>query len=227
MYVRALLVVLIVLNIGVGAWWAFGSTPSVAPVPEPPHGVATLVLAPGAPASGRTAQGVALAPIAPATPPAKPEPAPAPRCVTLGPYASERLARAAAAKAGDVLTRFKTREVATGEPASYRVMLPVKGDRTAAEEVAKRIAAAGFKDYYVMGSDDGDSAVALGQYRSHDGAERRQNELAAAGFAADLSSVGGGDSQWWIDAELSGAAGLAQQRAGASREKPLDCASLR
>ncbi|MFA4625924.1 SPOR domain-containing protein, partial [Xanthomonas perforans] len=65
MYVRALIVVLIVLNAGVALWWALQPPPAPPPAPLQPTGVARLELlptvtgagGPGLPAAARTGSG--------------------------------------------------------------------------------------------------------------------------------------------------------------------------
>ncbi|MDO7961073.1 SPOR domain-containing protein [Xanthomonas euvesicatoria] len=67
MYVRALIVVLIVLNAGVALWWALQPPPAPPPAPRQPPGVARLELlptvtgagGPGLPAAARTGSGSA------------------------------------------------------------------------------------------------------------------------------------------------------------------------
>ncbi|MBV6849850.1 SPOR domain-containing protein [Xanthomonas euvesicatoria] len=67
MYVRALIVVLIVLNAGVALWWALQPPPAPPPAPLQPTGVARLELlptvtgagGPGLPAAARTGSGSA------------------------------------------------------------------------------------------------------------------------------------------------------------------------
>jgi hypothetical protein len=74
------------------------------------------------------------------------------------------------------------------------------------------------------------NGIALGRYRSREGAERRQSALRAAGFDAQLQPVGGeGAAQWWLD--VVAAAGITasalQSGAGATQSRSLDCALLR
>ncbi|WP_369941145.1 SPOR domain-containing protein [Xanthomonas medicagonis] len=300
MLVRALLVVLTILNLGVALWWATQpQTPPAVPMPAVPAGVATLQLvqapaaaqAPGAaPASTAAASvdaktadpgagastaagptlgapaadaprsaavaattapaGVAAAPSTPArstsapsapTPaPAKPantdvqvaatEPAGAPVCQSLGPYPDRAAAEAAVARLGGAAPRPRLREVGDGDATSFRVVLPTIGGEDGIKAAVERIVAAGIRDYYPLRQGDAGNAIALGQYRSREGAERRQAELARAGFNADLIPSGGsGQSQWWLDLRASNAAqaSAVRRQLGASRQRTLDCATLR
>ncbi len=166
------------------------------------------------------------APGKPATPPEAAEP---PRCVALGPFADRAAASSAQGKAGTLLSQVRLREQpAASGSARYRVMLPAAANRDEAQATVKRIVAAGLSDYYIISQGEDANAVALGQYRNREGAERRMAAVQAAGFQPRL--VASGDAgQWWLEAQL--AAGTqpaqAQQRSGAAQSRSLDCTRLR
>lgn len=241
MAARALIVILVVLNLGIAAWWALRKDP---PVPEPapvPAGVAGLELLPGsAGISAEQAAAPALPapePTAAATPAAAPATstpaapaAAAPRCLSLGTFADRAAAEAAQQRMGTGIERARVREVADAGAGSYRVLLPSGGDREAARALAARIAAAGFGDYYILAQGEQANTIALGQYRNREGAERRQAALVAAGFPAQLVASGGNTTaQWWLDVHLAADAQPAaiRRQSGAGRQQPLDCALLR
>lgn len=178
----------------------------------------------------------------PVTPPAptptpapeKPETPPAaaaepPRCVALGPFADRAAATSAQGKAGNVISQVRLREQpAASGSARYRVLLPAAANREEAQATVKRIVAAGLSDYYIISQGEDANAVALGQYRNREGAERRMAAVQAAGFQPRL--VASGDAgQWWLEGQL--AAGTqpaqAQQRSGAAQSRSLECARLR
>jgi hypothetical protein len=244
MFVRALIVVLAVLNLGVAAWWLSrpADAPTVAPTAQMASGVATLQLA-GLPADAKAAQPeptptpstvpppapiAAAAPAKPALPAAQtlePHTAPAARCLSLGPFAAQADAQAALTRAGALLEKGALREERDGDASSYRVVMPSVGDRATAQAIVARIAASGLKDYYVLPQGE-DNSIALGQYRSREGAERRQSELKAKGFSAELLASGG-QSRWWIDARTAATGASVLAKSGASRQRSLDCASMR
>ncbi|WP_033835964.1 SPOR domain-containing protein, partial [Stenotrophomonas maltophilia] len=217
---------------------------------EPADNTAVAVtLAPAAPAKPEIAkpQAAEATPVAaaakPATPPAPtPTPAPAPekpvtppvaaeppRCVALGPFADRATASSAQGKAGTLLSQVRLREQpAASGSARYRVMLPAAANREEAQATVKRIVAAGLSDYYIISQGEEANAVALGQYRNREGAERRMAAVQAAGFQPRL--VASGDAgQWWLEGQL--AAGTqpaqAQQRSGAAQGRSLECTRLR
>ncbi|WP_353949716.1 SPOR domain-containing protein [Stenotrophomonas maltophilia] len=217
---------------------------------EPADNTAVAVTpAPAAPAKPEIAkpQAAEATPVAaaakPATPPAPtPTPAPAPekpvtppvaaeppRCVALGPFADRATATSAQGKASTLLSQVRLREQpAASGSARYRVMLPAAANREEAQATVKRIVAAGLSDYYIISQGEEANAVALGQYRNREGAERRMAAVQAAGFQPRL--VASGDAgQWWLEGQL--AAGTqpaqAQQRSGAAQSRSLECTRLR
>jgi hypothetical protein len=201
------------------------ATPQVAPGSARPP-------APPAPAPAQTAAVASAPTAAPATPtPVTPPPAPGPlQCVSLGPFADRDTAMAAQSKAGALLQRSRLREAPKpGASSTYRVMMPAAASREEAQATVKRIAAAGISDYYIMAQGEDVNAIALGQYRNREGAERRLAALNAAGFNARLVGGSAGGAQWWVDAALAAQAspGTARQRSGAAQQRSLECAGLR
>ncbi|WP_053069675.1 hypothetical protein [Xanthomonas sp. NCPPB 1128] len=283
MLVRALLVVLTILNLGVAVWWAMQPpTPPAVPMPAVPAGVATLQLVNEAPAPAAAPTPPAAAPVAapadaqadtavaadaadstptpastPAapttvapetapTPPAVAAPAPAPTqtqtdpaakpaadaavCLSVGPYADRDAAQAAVAALATGGARPRLREDADSGVTSFRVVLPTIGGEDGLRQATERIVAAGIRDYYPLRQGEAGNAIALGQYRSREGAERRRQELARAGFNADLIPSGGnGQSRWWLDLRADSAAQAAalRRQLGAARQRSVDCATLR
>lgn len=176
------------------------------------------------PAEATPVDAAPVAPVAAATS------KPAEHCASLGPFADQAKAQAAQAALGADILRPRVREVA-GKPGSgsYRVFIPPAASREEAQATAKRIVDAGFSDYFVVTQGEEANAVALGQYRNREGAERRLATLVAAGFAAKLAG-GGTDtpSSWWLDvASTSASPAALMQRTGAAQQQSLDCARLR
>ena len=195
-------------------------SPTVVPGSARPPEAPPTTPAPAAP--------TAPAPTATAIP--APTPAPALVCTSLGPFADRDTAMAAQGKAGTLLQRSRLREVAKpGASSTYRVMMPAAASREEAQATVKRIAAAGISDYYIMAQGEDANAIALGQYRNREGAERRLAALTAAGFSARLVGGSAGTAQWWVDAALADKASpaAARQRSGAAQQRSLECAGLR
>jgi len=276
MLTRALIVVLVILNLGVALWWLLRGEPVSEPAASPvgvaqldvlpstqappaaatptdnapalqdvtpasasaaarvtPEVPPTAVAATPAPAPAATAPAVApgpaaapaVAPPAPVAPPAAPA-----QCVSLGPFADRATAQAAQSRAGSALRTARLREVADAGATRYRVLLPPAASREEAQATVKRIVAAGVSDYYIIAQGEETHAIALGQYRNREGADRRLAALSAAGFKAKMVASGGdGSAQWWLDATLAAGteAAAARQRSGAAQQRSLECAHVR
>lgn len=206
---------------------------------------ATAVAAAPAPAAATPTPTSASKPAEPAKAPepvaaiAKPAPEPVaekpaasaapPRCLALGPFPDRAAATAAQSRAGNLLSQVRLREQpAASGSARYRVLLPAATNRDDAQATVKRIVAAGLSDYYIISQGDETNAIALGQYRNREGAERRMAAVQAAGFQPRL--VASGDAgQWWLEGQLAAAAEPAQvqQRSGAAQQRSLECTRLR
>ncbi len=233
MLARALLVLLLVLNVGVATWWVTrappvspGSVPAPAPVGatrlqllgESPRHQAAMAAAsaigPGAVAASASA--LVTTPAMAAAPP---------QCFSVGPFSDERAAATAQARLLPLAERVAIRE----QPRSgrgWRVMLPALPDADQAAATAERIAAAGFSDYFVVREGSEIHSIALGRYGNEIAARRRAEALASAGFAARAEPLGG--SVTWLDVRAAHGfdAPAAQQLAAAPERRPLDCARL-
>ena len=247
MLIRFLIVALAILNLGVALWW-MGPRPAPAVIPEAAEaGVATLELVPMEASAAAVPPPAATAVAAPtpepaaagasmetekavtATGPAAPTPA-AERCASFGPFDSRENAQSAATALGSDVLRSRLREVPPRPATSYRVLIPPAASREEAQATVKRIADAGISDYFIIAQGDDANAVALGQYRNREGAERRLSALTAAGFPARIVDNGAGAAAlWWLDAAHAGTVPAAnlQKRSGATQRQSLDCARLR
>ncbi|HEV7271775.1 SPOR domain-containing protein [Pseudoxanthomonas sp.] len=219
MLIRALIVLLVVLNLGTAAWWLTRPAPAPVPGPDLPAGVARLQLVDEPAQTNAPAMSTPVA-----------SPAPVALCFSLGPYTSENAAmRAQAATAGQLL-RARLREVPGISASGYQVVIPPAASLEDAQAVAARIGAAGFDDFLVVRQGDQANGIALGRYRSREAAERRLAQLQAAGFPAQLQPVGrAGPGLWWLDAGVAdGIDPIAIARAASSgAPQPLECTALR
>lgn len=229
MLIRALIVLLAVLNLGVAAWWL--SRPAVMPPPPPevPAGVAMLELV-----KASAVQGVEKKTVAPPPPPEPAEPANgaavATACYRFGPFADRAAAEQSRARLGGSVLRASTRELPGAGASGYRVLLPPAPTREEAQAAVQRLGVAGFDDFLVVNNGDEANSVALGRYRGREGALRRQAELVAAGFPAEVRAIGRETpSQWWLHAAApaTATAAILQQQAGSAEAAPQDCAALR
>jgi hypothetical protein len=216
MLLRALLVFLVVINLGVAAWWALRAPASPSPPVELPAGVPKLQLLSEAP---RPAPRRAAALVTTARPDASS------RCFSFGPYATPSVLRRAVERLRAAGAATRVREQVQGKPSGWRVFLPAQATPEATRALADRIGAAGFDDYLVLPEGNG---VALGRFASEGAALRRQTALANAGFPAQVAPLGDVARESWIDAR--GATDFDATRVArdidAARVQPLDCARL-
>lgn len=241
MFARALIVLLLMLNLGIAAWWALRPAPAAPPEYQPPEGAVRLQLLREVPAAARP-QAVAKsdsaavqppavvadAQPATATPTAEGTPAEQARCFSFGPFADAAALDAARTRVSSLgVTRTNTREVTTAAR-GWRVFLPPQADRAAAETMADRIQAAGFDDYLIVPGGDEANSIALGRYGSERGARQREAALRAAGFEAQAQPIGDAATQRWLDVIASPAFDpvAARRATGAAQANPLDCAAL-
>ena len=211
MVARMLLVWLLVLNLGVAAWWALHRAPSPPLAAALDASVPTLQLV-GAPDARVAATTTPLneaspAAVAPAeTVPTSPSAAPV--CASFGPYADAAAAEQARgllqASGASVSVR---RAGAVRNARGYNVILPPFATRDAAMAMAERLRAAGFSDLIVMNQGEGANGIALGRFGSEENARRHQADLQAKGFGAQVVPVGGeaanDAASFWLDARAA------------------------
>lgn len=222
MLIRALIVLLAVLNLGAAAWWLTRPAAPAAPPVALPSGVARLQLVDEPPSpAGAPAAPTARAPAAAAS---------IEDCFSLGPYASQAMATQAQALITDRVVRVRLREIPGTSASGYQVVIPPAATLEDAQALAARIGAAGFDDFLVVRQGDQANGIALGRYRSREAAERRLARVQAAGFDAALQPVGrAGPGLWWLDAGVAegvDAVALAQA-ASSGAPQALECTALR
>lgn len=206
MLIRALIVFLAILNLGVAAWWAFRPEPP-APVPEQlPLGVARLQLTSEAEPSQATA----------ASAPAAIDVGTA-RCFSFGPFDNDKAAIARTALA-PMVERIVPRRQEAGEVRGWRVYLPPFEDAGAVQAAARALSEAGVSDMFVVRDGVEANSIALGRYGSEDAARRRAAALADSGFVARVAPIGSGPARTWFDVEAG--AGFDPDRARAAIAAP-------
>ncbi len=235
MFVRALIVLLAALNLGVAAWWALQPEPARTPPATQPPGIPRLqLLRERASPAGRSAAARSAVTRTVGVPAPSPLPAAAPvppasaRCFTLGPFADEATLRAAATRLQAQVVNLRTRVATTSAARGYNVVLPPLATRELAQATAARIVAAGFSDLMVINAGPDINGIALGRYGSQEAAVRHQAALQAAGFAVQLRPIGGGATAQWLDVQVGEGFDIAAARAasGASQQQAVDCADF-
>lgn len=231
MLIRASIVLLLILNAGVAAWWLLSppptspnpssipmSSPGLQLVSERASGHSAPVHAP-LPANPSPGAIAAIESAAPSTPVA------AARCISVGPFVDASALAAARNTLQSRVTRLLVRQATSGRK-GWRVWLPPLTDHASALAMAARIDAAGFKDYYVLPSGDDANGIALGRFGSEEAARRQQSTLQAAGFPAQAQPLGAPTQ--WLDVVTAADSDVDALRrdSGAAQLRMLDCAKL-
>jgi hypothetical protein len=217
MFLRLLFVLLMALNIAVGAWLLLGQPyahngnavdPGVrelrllSEMPEP----AATVAAPGSAASIAAAT-PASAPAAAAVDAPAPSNAAAPKpaqpvpqiCLALGPFATPQDLRNARQALGAQVTRMRSRQEQTIQPNGFWVYLPATASHAQALELARQLGARNIKDYFVVSGGDQPNTVSLGLFKDPANARKRRDEVVAAGFPARLNERSETVPEYWLD----------------------------
>jgi hypothetical protein len=232
MTLRASLVLLVVLNLGVALWWALRSDAPPVPAEEAPSGIARLQLLSERP---ELRPASTIAPVATSTDTPAPTPAPQPpastapeRCYSAGPFADTAALDAARAALAPMASRVRSRELRENGGRGWRVYLPAAADRAAADANAQRLRAAGFTDLVVVGDGAEAHSVALGRFSTEARARAHAAALQTAGFAAKPEALGETRSRYWLDLVAGPGFDQNQARRGAGTAvRSTDCAGLR
>lgn len=179
MFWRLLLLLLLGANLALAAWlvWAPGRQPP--PASEP--GIPSLRLlserrqepppAPEQPAAELASPPEPLAALPPA------------RCFTIGPVGSQAELRRIVELLSPLLADLQVRERLRAVSRGHAVFLPAFPSRAEALAAARRLAAQGIRDYYVVTSGEQENTISLGLFRDPAAAERRRQQLEALGFS--------------------------------------------
>ncbi|MGN2247088.1 SPOR domain-containing protein [Frateuria sp. GZRR35] len=196
MFLRLLFVLLIALNIAVGAWLVLGQDDS--------HG--RSVTDPGVPMLHLLSEQTA-----PPLPPVIPSPAtvPAPaastaaaletRCLAIGPFDTPQDLRNARTALTGPGVRMRSRQEQTTETRAWWVYLPAPGARAQALALARRLESANVGDYFVMSSGDQSNAISLGLFKDPANARKRRDEVTTAGFPAQIQERTEQVPEYWLD----------------------------
>lgn len=207
MFLRLLFVLLVALNIAVGAWLVLGQddahvrsvTDSGVPVlhlltERPDLAIVSAASGP-ADATSNTA-----APSEPATvAPSPASTAASYRCMALGPFASLQALRSARGTLASQTARSRSRQEQSQQSRGWWVYLPARASRSAALGQAQRLADAGIKDYFVVSSGDQPNTISLGLFKDPANARKRRDQVVAAGFSAQMSERVESVPEYWLD----------------------------
>jgi len=215
MLTRALILLLLVLNLGVGAWWW------LRPAADAPVAMAIDPRVPRLQLVGeRHVGGKHVATPRPQVSVASPEPG----CFEFGPFDDDASFAHAQSILQPLAMRMEVRRDASGAR-GWRVWMPPLPNLEAARAMAARIVAAGLSDYYVVPNGAEANSIALGRYGNVAAAQRRQATLRAAGFQSLAEPLGTGP-RWLQVAVRAGSSARLPGPDIAALQHPLDCAAF-
>jgi hypothetical protein len=202
MFLRLLFVLLIALNIAVGAWLLLGQPYARGGSATDPD-VAELRLLSELPEPAATTPAATAAPstiAAAATAATVPQRALSYSCLALGPFATPQDLRNARETLAAQATRMRSRQEQASQTSGWWVYLPSAGSRAQALALARQLAARNIGDYFVAGS-TGDQAntISLGLFKDPANARKRRDDVVAAGFPARMSERSESVPEYWLD----------------------------
>lgn len=199
MFLRLLFVLLIALNIAVGAWLLLGQDDAHGRSVTDPGVPMLHLLSEQASASPAVAASRPLAPASIPVPTVAGDAAPQTRCLAIGPFATPQDLRNARSGLAGPGVRMRSRQEQTIQTRGWWVYLPAPGSRTQALALARRLDAAHVGDYFVMSSGDQSNAISLGLFKDPANARKRRDEVVTAGFAAQLQERTEQVAEYWLD----------------------------
>ena len=193
MLVRLVFLLLVALNLGAAAWLFFGRAPAPSFAPATDPGVPELRL---------------WSDVAKAAPARYPLPVPTSAvsslatgdaCTTLGPFTTAADMRAAMQALSPQVARIQYREEQVSRSHGYWVYLPAAPNREAALDDARRLAAKGINDYYVVTAGDTQNTISLGLFNDQANADRRLATVTREGFPARVEQRIDTAPTYWLD----------------------------
>jgi hypothetical protein len=209
MVLRLLFVLLIALNIAVGAWLLLGQNDTHAGFATDP-GVPKLRLLSELPPPTTSAHAASMTPPATTSAPALASTssnAPlAPNantlsyaCMALGPFATQEDLRIARNALGSQVQRMRARQEQITQARGWWVHLPPSPNHAAALAQARQLGARNIQDYFVVGAGDNQNTVSLGLFKDPANARKRRDEIVAAGFQAQMTERTETVPEYWLD----------------------------
>lgn len=185
---RVCAVLLLCMNLGVAAWWAWHPQLRVSRLPVTDPGVAALVM---------LSESEAPAPVREVE--SGPDAVAFSQCLSLGPFSTPADLRKAINLLTPQVGRIQFREVAAVAVHGYRVYLPAAGTRAQALATARALSARGVTDYYVVTAGDQQDTISLGLFRELNNARARHDEIAALGYEPTIDARTEQMPEWWVD----------------------------
>lgn len=219
---RILFVILLALNLGALAWALTRPASQASRLPDLEPGIVPLVLL-------RERDSLAMQAAAQRVEPTPTTPPPPQHCRSLGPFGDLDGAEAAIKILQPQTETTQVRRTTARIVRGYWVYIGAHANRTDALATARQLAAAGVRDYYVVTAGAQENSVALGLFRDRQNAAKRQQEVIALGFQAQMNERVDEREQLWVDYQYRGevAPDWKSELSGADRyaESELACKS--
>ncbi|MHB8311169.1 MAG: SPOR domain-containing protein [Metallibacterium sp.] len=200
MILRLTVLLLLLLNLAAAAWWLWGGRVA-RPVPATVAGVPTLHLLhealPRAATRALSTPGAA----APGTPA---------QCLSVGPFTTQAEMHQAFAALDAHVPRIQYRVAESAVSRGWWVYLTAAG-REQALATARALAAHGVRDDYVITAGDQQNSISLGLFQDPANAQRREAQLRALGFPAQMRQRVEQVPQYYIEFQLPAAPGFVWQ----------------
>jgi hypothetical protein len=189
---RAVILLLVCMNLGVASWWLWHRDAPMPRLPATERGIASLKLLSEveSPPTAQAADEMSAAPDALNA---------AAYCLSLGPFQTPADLRHAMNLLIPLVSRIQYREMPATAIRGYRVFLPAAGSRAQALATARELAAHGITDYYVVTAGDQQNTVSLGVFRDLANARQRHDQIATLGYNNVMEPRTEDVPQWWID----------------------------
>jgi hypothetical protein len=120
-------------------------------------------------------------------------------CMALGPFATQEDLRLARNALDSQVQRMRARQEQVTQTRGWWVHLPPSASHAAALAQARQLGAHNIQDYFVVGSGDNQNTVSLGLFKDPANARKRRDEIAAAGFVAQMSERTETVPEYWLD----------------------------
>lgn len=206
MVLRLLFVLLIALNIAVGAWLLLGQNETHARFATDPGVPKLRLLSELPPPATTAAKAASVAPPAPtastganATPSASANAVLSYACMALGPFATQEDLRIARSALSGQVQRMRARQEQTTQSRGWWVHLPPSPNHAAALAQARQLGARNIQDYFVVSAGDNQNTVSLGLFKDPANARKRRDEITAAGFQVQMSERTETVPEYWLD----------------------------
>ena len=193
MFLRALFLLLLSMNVGVAAWLYFAPAPKAADFRQSDIGIPALQLRVEKEGAG-VAQSAELASAAESRSDISHG-----HCISVGPFPTQADMRGALNKLTPQVERIQYREARATQSRGYWVFLPALDSREQALAVARQLSGKGVRDYYVVTAGDQQNTISLGLFRDQANAERRRRELNELGFNSQMIQRTEDLPVYWID----------------------------